>query len=105
MPMEETTTCEVVLPNGRTVVIQSPALGGQDRDVGLTDKIPIGDLAADLEGLSSALIGAVRAVAPSEAELELSVGVEAETGRLMVLLADGALSAGIKIRFLWKPQD
>lgn len=100
----ETTLRELVLPSGRVVAMEAPLVGGEDRDVSFRDQIPFQEVAEAIKELSSTLLGAIQAASPTEAEVELSLGVEAGTGRLMLLVADGKVSAGIKVRLVWKSQ-
>ena len=99
---EDSISSELVLPSGRVVVMESPLDGEGPRDVSLAEKIPFDEVLEDLRELCSMLLDAVRAISPTEAELELSVGVEAGTGRLMAFMVDGKASGGIKIRLNWK---
>lgn len=99
---EDTISSELVLPSGRVVVMESPLDGDGPQDASLSEKVPFDELLKDLRELCSMLLDTTRAIAPTEAELELSVGVEAGTGRLMAFMVDGKASGGIKIRLSWK---
>jgi hypothetical protein len=99
---DETVTAELVLPSGRVVLLEAPAPTGGNRDVGLRDKIPFKDLLADLQEMSTLLLDTTRAIGPTEAEIELSLGVEAASGRLVAFMVDGKVSGGMKLRLTWK---
>jgi hypothetical protein len=54
-----------------------------------------------IEVMSTALVGAVKSVAPDKTTVEFTVGLESEAGKLTALFFDGSASADLKVTLEW----
>lgn len=92
---------ELRLPSGDVILVDGEAPVGP-RDVGLTSTIDLESIRTTLAELADALIEPLRSMAADEVELELTVGVELATGRLVAFLAGGKVQSGLKVRMTWR---
>lgn len=97
----ELSEVRVVLPNGATMMVQ--ARGGQGAsDVAGLDALPFEEVERCIEGLSTTLLGAIRAAAPSEAAIEFGLDLHAQSGKLTSMLVEGSADATLKVTLTWR---
>jgi len=95
----------VTLPNGSTIRVEARTLdgGGKRQRVGITD-LAFADLIPSIEGISEAVVGAIKNVGPKKASVEFGVEATVEAGKLVALLCSGGATANLKITLEWEPE-
>lgn len=64
----------------------------------------LADFGDSLKAICGELGRVWEAVRPSEATVELSLGMSVKTGKLTALLVEGGGEANVKVTLTWKPQ-
>lgn len=92
---------ELELPSGRVMLVEGEAAAGP-QDVGMSGAVRLREVRETITELAEALVEPLRALAAEEVELELSLGVELATGRLIAFMAAGKVESGLKVRVSWR---
>lgn len=94
---------EMELPNGSTVLVRAADLDGGTgaTKTGWSDKFEYGDLAATLEGLSSAIRSALANAAPEKVSVALGIELAVKSGALTALLVEGEGKGSLSVTLEW----
>jgi hypothetical protein len=89
----------VQLADGRLVHVEAIAMGGeQDVAIGLHSFEEITEV---VEGISTAVVGAMQRIRPRKASVEFGLQVAVESGKLTALLVKGSTQATLKVTLEW----
>jgi hypothetical protein len=103
----------IILPSGKEILLASETPQAED---GSSEGAPYRDVAFHLDfqdlvdtaaEIGESLRRGIQRIAPSKATVEMSVGVDAKTGKITAFLVEGAANGAIKISLEWgeKPAD
>ncbi len=99
---------EARLPSGRNVLVRGVDGGnahdddaGQLRDVRFRG-VDFEALTATLHEVGALVKGTLQALTPTEAVVEIGLGISAKTGQLLVLFGEAAADASMKIVLTWR---
>jgi hypothetical protein len=93
---------ELELPSGRVMLVEGEADGPQD--VSLRARLSLKEVRETIAEFADGLVEPLRSLAADEVTLELTLGVELATGRLVAFLAGGKVQSGFKVCVVWKEQ-
>lgn len=103
----------VGLPSGRTILFPTLDAAGEriegelgvEPGTGYTDvgfAIDFADLAETAAEIGDVLRRALATAVPSKVTAEVTVGIDARTGRVAAFFVDGTATAGVKLTLEWE---
>jgi hypothetical protein len=95
---------DAVLPNGTVVKVAALIIGGA-QDVSFRHALSLESVETALSGLAEMAKSAVANVAPDSMELEFSLGLSVEGGKLTSVLVQAGTEASFTVRLGWNRQE
>lgn len=102
---------EVRLPSGRRITLRGTDVraAGDDEDMGQVEDVMAGPdfrlVTSTLQEVGTLLKEGLIPLRPTEAEVEIGVGLSAKTGRVLVLFGEAAAEASVKVTLKWTFDD
>ena len=91
------------LPGGGSIALEVISLQAPDSEQRVSN-VPheFKDLTDSLQGMSSAIYEAIKAIAPKKATVEFGIEVAVESGKLTALWVKGSGKANLKLTLEWE---
>ena len=99
MSVSRTEITPTRLPNGATLYIETPVLGGEE-EVGIS--LPeFNEVTHVLEGIAESVVTTLKKVKPRKATIEFGLAMALESGHLTALLVKGSGTSNLKVTLEW----
>ena len=83
-----------------TIMVEATSLGGEE-DVSVTDALNFSEVTNAIEAIAHSVTDTFNRVKPKKAQVEFSLKVGIESGKLTTLLVKGTGEANLKITLEW----
>ena len=83
-----------------TIMVEATSLGGEE-DVSVTDALNFSEVTNAIEAIANSVTETFNRVKPKKAQVEFSLKVGIESGKLTTLLVKGTGEANLKVTLEW----
>lgn len=100
MSVSRTEITPAKLPNGATLYIETPVLGGEE-EAGIS--LPeFAEVTHVLEGIAQSVVTTLKKVKPRRATIEFGLEMALESGHLTAFLVKGSGTSNLKVTLEWE---
>jgi hypothetical protein len=98
---QESRLVPIRLSDGTEILVEATVEPGAPGEIGVEGVPSFDDIAGAVRGIGKDLIGAIRAVGPNKATVEIKLSAKYESGKVLAILLKGAADASLTVTLEW----